>query len=89
MRDGRSESGPSPLRKPSMSSTALRLSTFATAIFDAVTHLAGYDVFIERDGPSCGLLDFQREDHGEAGSMYWGLGLHVVVSHLRVRPQVI
>mgnify|MGYP001449997371 CR=1 FL=1 len=55
------------------------LLTNATA---ALARLAGLDVFIERDDPRCGLLDFAHQDHGKDGREVWGFGLHVVVSRL-------
>lgn len=59
-----------------------RLSHLRSSLLNAVTHLFGYDVFIEADAPSRGLLDFQKMPHGASGTEFFGLGFHVVVSSL-------
>jgi len=45
------------------------------------------DIFMELDAPNRSLLDFERWSHGRQGSEYFGLGLHVVASPLRISPQ--
>lgn len=53
-----------------------------------LVNLAGWDWFIETwpDGPPT----FSKADHGNGDREYWGLGLHLVVSDLRVvRPRSI
>ena len=67
-----------------------RLSTFRADLFNAVTHLFGYDVFIEADAPSSrGLLKFERVPYGDAGTEFFGLGLHVVVSSVDYNPAAV
>ena len=65
-----------------------RLSTFRTDLFNAVTHLFGYDVFIEADESSSsrGPFSFLRVPYGDAGTEFFGLGLHVVVSSVDYNP---
>jgi hypothetical protein len=41
-------------------------------------------IFIELDAPSRSLFDFERWSHGRQGSEYFGLGLHVVASPIRM-----
>ena len=54
-------------------------------IFSALFHL---DLFIESDAPSRSLFDFSHESHQGGDHEVWGLGLHAVISPLRVPPQV-
>ena len=64
-----------------------RLSTFRADLFNAVTHLFGYDVFIEADDSSSrGPLKFERVPYGDSGTEFFGLGLHVVVSSVDYNP---
>jgi hypothetical protein len=38
------------------------------------------------DAPDKSLFDFKRWQHGRQGCEYFGLGLHVIVSPLRMPP---
>jgi hypothetical protein len=69
---------------PTMNKFTYRLES----LVNIFAHLIGFDVYIDQDAASKGLFDFQRTDHGMDGSECWGLGLHVVVSPLRMSPQV-
>ena len=65
-------------------------------ILNAVTHLAGYDTHImfgadsasHLDGPKTSLLGFSLIDYGNGDRVYRGFGVTVVMSRLRVHPQV-
>lgn len=46
----------------------------------------GLDVFTVLDDSGQGPFTFDRADHGNGDREYWGLGLHVTVSPLRMRP---
>ena len=72
-----------------------KFSTFLYDISDALAsigqsfaHLRGVDIFIEWDADGRSPLAFARVTGHTCGSTeYWGFGLHVVVSPLRVSPQ--
>ncbi len=48
----------------------------------------GYGLFIEVMSLKVGPFSFSYVDTGTGDREAWGLGLHVVVSRLRVHPQV-
>lgn len=52
----------------------------------SILSLFNLDIFIERMPLSRGLFTFSREIHS-TDQEFWGLGLHVVVSPLRMSPQ--
>lgn len=64
-----------------------RLSIFTAAIFDAVTHLAGYDVFIDGDDRGIGFFDLERYPTHPENWHVFGLGFQVVAFRLEVRPR--
>ncbi len=74
-----------------------RLSAFRSALFDAVTHLLGYDCHVmvgaaaaaHLDTPRGGPLSFSITDHGKGDREFRGLGITMIVSPLRVHPQAI
>ena len=55
-------------------------------ILRAFAYLIGRDILILTDAPDKSLFDFKRWQHGRQGCEYFGLGLHVVVSRLRMPP---
>ena len=57
------------------------------SIGQSFAHLCYVDVFIERMSLSSGPFRFSSETHPKGDREYWGFGLHVVVSPLRVSPQ--
>jgi hypothetical protein len=66
----------------------MKLKYIAFTIIDGAIwlgfRLAGRDVHIENDAPGL-FLDFAR-DGGERGEWeFWGLGLHLVTSPLKLR----
>ena len=56
---------------------------FASDTLDSLARMAGFGVFIERDAPGFGFLAFAQAPHAQDWEV-WGMGLHVVVSRLRV-----
>ncbi len=44
------------------------------------------DIFMELDAPNRSFWDFERWSHGRQGNDYFGFGLHVVASPLRMTP---
>ena len=71
-----------------------RLANFHSECLNAVAHLFGHDVFIERgctsitDGRDIASLPALGSVGTADGFEAWGLGLHAVVSRLRVHPKV-
>jgi hypothetical protein len=50
-------------------------------------YLVGWDLVILPDEPGKSFFDFKRWPHGRQGCEYFGLGLHVIVSPLRMPPK--
>ena len=61
-----------------------RLISSAEALARLFGRFAGLDVHIEPAGPAWAFLDFDHVAHGGKEHEAWGLGLHLVVSPLRV-----
>ncbi len=59
---------------------------FSLTIIKVFAYLVGRDVLVMTDAPGKSLFDFKRWPHGRQGCEYFGLGLHVVVSRLRMPP---
>lgn len=60
------------------------------SLIERALRLIGLDVYTDLDDSGLGFLAFERRDHGAAlGIEYWGLGLHVIVSPLRVCPRLL
>lgn len=65
-----------------MNATAARFRTFRADIFNAVTHLAGFDIFINGDDRGLGFFNFARYPTPHGNWHLFGLGRQVVVSRL-------
>ena len=73
------------------------IARFAESILNAAAHALGYDCHVmfgadaasHLDTPKGALLGFSFTDHGKGDREYRGFGVTVIVSRLRVRPQVI
>ena len=63
-----------------------KLSNLLESLINAFTRVHGMDIFIEPMSLSRGPLSFSYEKTG-ADREWWGLGLHVVASPLRMSPQ--
>ena len=71
------------------------IARFAETTINAFAHALGYDCHVmfgadaasHVDTPRAALLGFSFTDHGKGDREYRGLGVTVVVSRLRVRPQ--
>lgn len=61
-----------------------RILFASIATLEAAARPFGFDVYTQRDTSGMGLLSFAHTDHGNGNREWWGLGLHVVVSRLRV-----
>ena len=60
-----------------------RLATFRADLFNAVTHLCGYDIFIQdADHPWISPFKFTRICHGDSGTEFVWLGYHVTASSM-------
>ena len=64
-----------------------KLNIFLSDIGQSFAHLCGVGVVIERWDLTSGPLRFFSEKSPAGDRQYWGLGLHVIVSPLRVHPQ--
>ena len=65
-----------------------RLTTFRHDLFNAITHLCGYDVFIQdADHPWISPFKFTRIRHPEGDNEFVWLGYHVTVSPWDIQPQ--
>ena len=70
------------------------MTNFPEAIINAFAHALGHDIFITRgasartDGTSFDYLPRVGFSRTSDGVEVWGLGVHAVVSRLRVHPQV-
>jgi hypothetical protein len=65
--------GPSSTESLFMTSALIRTA-------EALAALVGFDLFIERDDPRCGLFDIEHKRLGRLAHEVWGLGLHITVS---------
>ena len=63
------------------------LSNLLESLINAFTRVHGMDVFVEADDEPSGLFSFSFKKSG-VDREWWGLGLHVVASPLRMSPQV-
>jgi len=52
--------------------------------FKLFAYLMRRDILILPDAPDKSLFDFKRWSHGQQGCEYFGLGLHLIVSPLRM-----
>lgn len=60
------------------------MTRILSATASVLLRLLGRDVHIEPAGPAWAFRDFDHVNHGEGEREVWGLGLHLVVSPLRV-----
>lgn len=56
--------------------------------FKFFAYLLGRDILILADAPDKSVFDFARLQHGRQGCEYFGLGLHLIVSPLEMRPLI-
>ena len=63
------------------------LASSLTLFFKLFAYLVGRDILIQADAPDKSAFDFKRWSHGRQGCEYFGLGLHLVVSPLRMLPK--
>lgn len=55
--------------------------------FKLFAFLLGRDILIQADAPDKSVFDFKHYSHGQQGHEYFGFGLHLIVSPLRMRPK--
>jgi hypothetical protein len=63
------------------------LAFVLTLFLKLFAYLLGRDILIQADAPDKSVFDFKRWSHGRQGSEYFGLGLHLIVSPLRMLPK--